>query len=700
MRKPWWPVVSLAALLVAIYWKLVFFGTHYIWFDHYDLCQLDIPALQFIARNMHRWHFPLWDPHVWAGLPVIGSGQPGPLYPLNLLFMTLPLDRGSFYLATLNWWFIAIHFVAAFGMYFLCRDLNMSPTSSVLGGLTFSCMGFFGSMPWFDRANAASLTPLIFLFAIRICSGNRRLRNAALLGLVLGLSWLSGHHEIPLLNSYAVLFAAIAVFAWRWVRWRRPDPSLLAYNAVAFVLAAAISAVQIIPLVEFGRLAKRWVGTPQPIGWNDKVPYYIHAQYSLPWKDLLGLILPGPAGEITLFAGFVVMFLAALALIYRRRIPALLYTAFIGAGALVYSLGAHTPLHRIAYELLPGLDKARTPERGMYLVGFALCVLAAWGADLLIERRYSLIPSLVILGGPGTVFIAFHSSIPAFNLVLGLFVLACLVVLICWRVPGRRLILIALAALEAGTVAEWRATPIDHTVCAASMLDHRELIDRLRENLGDGRLALNVNDVWTSPGNLYGFDQLISFVAGVPADVLKFNFADPETQKFFGVKYFLGRTPNSPADTPIATDSMGLSLYRTPPARPRAWVEHDGQPGDEPVIVQRPDTDSVVLRATLHARGVVVLTDVLYPGWEATVDGRPAPIQRAYDALRGVEVAAGTHTIQMHYRPASLRIGGAITVAGLLVFLLLLVWEQAHSKAQVPALQYLQPSPGGFHYEF
>ena len=671
------PFIALTAVLVAIHWKLVFFGTHYIWFDHYDLCQLEIPTLQFVARSIHSGHFPLWDPHVWAGVPLVGSGQPGPLYPLNLLFMMLPLDGESFRMATLDWWFIAIHLIAAFGVYLLCRDLKVSRTASILAGIAFSCLGYFGSVPQIDRANAASLTPFVFLFAFRMLTGRRHLRNAVWLGLTLGLSWLSGHHEIPLLNSYALLFGVVAVFAWRWARTRRPQLSLLWPTAMAFALGGAIGAIQILPLVEFGRLARRWVGTPQPIGWSDKVPYYVHAQYSLPWKDLLGLILPGPAGEFTLFTGFVVMFLAVLALIYRGRAPGLLLTAFVGLGALVYSLGAHTPLHRIAYELLPGIEKARTPERGMYLVGFALCLLAAWGADVLIERRHSLPASLAVLGGLGTVFLALHSTIPLFNLVLGMVVLACLGALICWRVPGRGLILVALVTLEAGTVAEWRATPIDHTVCAASMLNHRELIDRLRQDLHTGRLALNVNDVWTSPGNLYGFDQLISFVAGVPADVLKFNFADPETQKFFGVTYFLGRTPSAPADTLVATDSMGLSLYKTPSARPRAWVEYDGRPGDEPVIVQRPDSDSVVLTTTLRAAGVVVLTDVLYPGWEATVDGRPAPIQAAYGALRGVAATSGTHTIEMRYRPASVRVGGAITLAGALGCLLLVFMRPA-----------------------
>ena len=673
MRNSWWPVASLAALLAAIYWKLVFFGARYVWFDHYDLSQMEIPRMQFLAQNIHRWHFPLWDPHIWAGLPVLGSGLPGPVYPLNLLFMALPLDHGSLRMATLDWWFIAIHFVAACGMYWLCRDLRISRIASVLGAIAFACGGFFGMLTWFDIANATSLTPFIFLFAFRIWEGRRRLQSAALLGLFLGLSWLSGHHEMPLLNSYTVLFGAIAVFVWRWVSRRRPDAPLLVSTFAAFVLAAVISAVQTLPLVEFGRLARRWVEAPQPIGWQEKVPYAVHAHYSLPPGDLFGLLIPKPAGELAFFLGLSVIFLAGLAVLYRWRDPDLRWVSFIGVAAVFYSLGAYTPLHRMAYDLLPGLDKARTPERGMYLVCFAICVLAAWGADLLIERRHTRVVPLVVIAGLVAAFIAFHSSMTEYSFVIGLAVAACLASLIWWRVPGCGYILVALVALEVSTVAEWRITPIDRTVVAKHLLDHRDLIDRLRTNLGEGRLALRVLDVWTCPGDLYGFDQLISTVAGVPADVLKFNFADPETQKFFGVTYFLGRTPNSPADVRIATDSMGLSLYKTPAARPRAWVEHDGQLGDEPVLVQRPDSDSVVLKASLHARGVIVLTDVLYPGWDASVDARPAAIRPVYAALRGVEVAAGTHTVEMHYRPLSVRIGGAITAAGLLGCALLLL---------------------------
>jgi uncharacterized membrane protein YfhO len=61
------------------------------------------------------------------------------------------------------------------------------------------------------------------------------------------------------------------------------------------------------------------------------------------------------------------------------------------------------------------------------------------------------------------------------------------------------------------------------------------------------------------------------------------------------------------------------------------------------------------------------LTDVYYPGWTASVDGTAVPIHRANYAFRAVAVPPGRHVVEFHYRPASVRYGLLLSLAGALV---------------------------------
>lgn len=68
--------------------------------------------------------------------------------------------------------------------------------------------------------------------------------------------------------------------------------------------------------------------------------------------------------------------------------------------------------------------------------------------------------------------------------------------------------------------------------------------------------------------------------------------------------------------------------------------------------------------------GVAVFSDIWYPyGWEATVDGKPAPILRANYVLRALKVPAGQHTIEFHFKPKSYYTGD--TIAKISSFLLM-----------------------------
>ncbi len=80
-----------------------------------------------------------------------------------------------------------------------------------------------------------------------------------------------------------------------------------------------------------------------------------------------------------------------------------------------------------------------------------------------------------------------------------------------------------------------------------------------------------------------------------------------------------------------------------------------GQEAEINLISYEPE--EILLEARLEAPGYLVLTDTFYPGWEASVDGQPAPIQRANLYFRAVPLTAGEHLVAFHYSPASVRVG-------------------------------------------
>jgi hypothetical protein len=60
---------------------------------------------------------------------------------------------------------------------------------------------------------------------------------------------------------------------------------------------------------------------------------------------------------------------------------------------------------------------------------------------------------------------------------------------------------------------------------------------------------------------------------------------------------------------------------------------------------------------------VLVLTDLHWPGWLATVDGEPRDIRRANHLFRAVAVPPGVHEVRFRYDPTPARIGAWLTVA-------------------------------------
>lgn len=89
------------------------------------------------------------------------------------------------------------------------------------------------------------------------------------------------------------------------------------------------------------------------------------------------------------------------------------------------------------------------------------------------------------------------------------------------------------------------------------------------------------------------------------------------------------------------------------------------------------EPNQLVYETSSPQDGIVVFSEIYYPGWTATIDGKPADIARADYILRAMNVPAGKHTIEMHFDPQSLHITEGIAygaMALLLVGVIILIW--------------------------
>ncbi len=72
--------------------------------------------------------------------------------------------------------------------------------------------------------------------------------------------------------------------------------------------------------------------------------------------------------------------------------------------------------------------------------------------------------------------------------------------------------------------------------------------------------------------------------------------------------------------------------------------------------------------------GVIVFSDIYYPGWTCTVDGNPVSIGRVNYVLRAIHIEPGTHEIVMTFDPQTLHTTEAIAKTALALLAIILLW--------------------------
>lgn len=327
----------------------------------------------------------LWDQYQRGGYAFLGELITSLLYPLQqgLFLVTGAGITGRGMTA-----FLIFHMVlAAVFMYAFLRVIGLVRPGAVVGGLAFALSGYMAHRLAGQAQIFISAVWLPAVFCLFHLAITRALWIAAPAGAAVAMSLLAGHIQPPAhaligITAYGLWYAATT--------GPRRATAVRAAAALAITVAVgfSLSAVQLIPSLEYQDHAVRFISEPEPVRGDAKLPYETVGHKFLLEPGQLDAFLSPSLDEVEdgrPYAGILTLLLAAVGLARAPRRWAVFWGGLVLI-AVLYSMGHHAGVHRLGYELVPLLDKIREPVRALLLVHFGLAVLAGYGAAALADR--------------------------------------------------------------------------------------------------------------------------------------------------------------------------------------------------------------------------------------------------------------------------------------------------------------------------
>ena len=174
------------------------------------------------------------------------------------------------------------------------------------------------------------------------------------------------------------------------------------------------------------------------------------------------------------------------------------------------------------------------------------------------------------------------------------------------------------------------------------------------------------------------------FLALLPSDRGRFRLAHSGDVKVYENLDVLPRA-YLVHDVRVAADGAeALAYLSAPDFAPGETAVIEGGPalaapqqGRDQVEIVAYGNQEVSVRIASGADGLLVLSDVNYPGWQAFIDGEAALIYATNYLFRGVYTPAGEHVVTFRYVPLRWRLAWSMSLAGLALTALLLAGTQS-----------------------
>jgi len=696
-----------------------------------------------IVRNQESC---LWYPSRGFGMPYLGFPVSGMLYPPTIILSLFNDHQNGLPFTNFILYLFMAKAAAAILFYFVMRNLEINRWGALVGSIVWGFNLRFDDSVRLEPGSVHTFIwlPLIFLVTYRLLSKSEK-RNIAFFALLFGLMYFANYavNFLPAM-LFIGLFAILSPFDnlrdFEPKIYARGTAGFLA----AAALGVSLIAVQFLPNLEY---ADNWVRggysfldtmiyrcTPSQFLYG-----YIFPEVASTEKDhyvgiipillvVLGMALPDKRYRFKKFLLFVIVLTSVYAMrsFISTPLQRFLYD-YVPPFNQLRCPGRFLILHVFCLSILAGYGMDAITTSSVSRKSILKISAISFICLLIVSVTGYFVPGVksIILDNPNPYDAPF------------LVLLSILILLLFIRLDDQRrknfvsVIIIAVIIVDLVYVTYRKNDPSDETHISYYLAEDPGIVDTksLVTNSINERLVvlppeeqerlglsyLNIN---------YPFLFFNSIVPGV-SHCSKFGYqwglSDPNY--FFvktidsrrvrsllntriDVEYFLPRAfivynveklerkemlqrmlaPDfDPLNTHFIEDDLPDSIKKTLAEQPYLAPEETErlQQIKEQTEILSYGNDRVEIRTRAPRPGFLFVSDFMFPGWKAYLDGKPVKMYRTNYLFRGLPVPEGEHTVRFLYRPRPVIIGLLISLSAVAVIFFLFVRERKSIAAWV-----------------
>lgn len=658
-----------------------------------DLLLTHYPNAIFLKNAiLEHLAIPFWSNLIYSGMPFAANPLSGLWYLPGWIALIFPLPSGISIV-------LALHSVmGAWGFYKLMIKEGTGEFAGILAGIAF------GLLPKTAAHFGAGHVSLLYAIAWTpwLIMTTRTDDRGWKTGLIMAGLFTAD----PRWSIFAGLLWASYIAAHRQIRTSKKFKFYLNTGLIAFLLASPL----LLPLLEFTSFSTR----------SNMMAEDVFA-FSLPPKKLLGIFIPGQAGnpEWFMYVGGLLILIFIIQLWRKKdRRKNAFWLSWLGI-SLVISFGSYIPgVEWLAK--MPVISLLRVPARALFITGICFAAIAGGSSEDLIRGKipgriirltsFGVVLFSLLLGG----IVAVGANKPPLSLYwgFGFFIISAVGTVPLNRINRleyKQWILIGILTVDllgAGYLSysvKTRDQVFARPEKVIRFIQDDEDLYRLYSpshsvpqyiavikaaELADGVDPLQIESYAKFMAEASGVNESGYFVTippfktGNPKNDNKDYEPDPFLLGLLNVKYIVSEFEMKVEGLTGVETIADSHIYINNQFLPRAWVQEDDLLSSKELSSEKISPARIVklspnkIHLETEGPGTLVLSEINYPGWVVIVDGERQEITPAYGVLRSVVLEDGKHEIIFKFQPKTIYAGLALAAIGWMIFL----WKEVLDK--------------------